>query len=219
MPEDSGDGSGGLRLKVLYQSLRESKKRPICAAIKQATSQFCKPLVRFHGEFPQFLKSSQIRIFLGAGWTTGVQKWSDEDLLAEPYFAFEMYTSNSQSPGSHLEIYLLAKQKQCYHLKCQLVALRIRSSQHLTSPLILASLCLEFNIATSRTLVGTRYHRKCLLEILGHVRPKSFQDAVSIARSLKSNYLWIDSLCIIHNSPGDWMAESVKMAEYALEHT
>jgi hypothetical protein len=111
MPEDSGDGFGGLRLKALYQSIRESKKRPICVAITQATSQLCKPLVSFHGDFPQFLKSSQIRIFLGAGWTTGVLIWSDEDLLAEPYFAFEMYTSNSQSPGSHLEMFLLAKQK------------------------------------------------------------------------------------------------------------
>jgi hypothetical protein len=26
-------------------------------------------------------------------------------------------------------------------------------------------------------------------------------------------------LCIIHDDPGDWMAESVKMSEYALEHT
>lgn len=42
---------------------------------------------------------------------------------------------------------------------------------------------------------------------------KTFQDAVSITRSLNISLLWIDSLCIIQDDAQDWQAESVKMAE------
>lgn len=52
-----------------------------------------------------------------------------------------------------------------------------------------------------------------LLEIPWKKLPKTFQDAISITRSLKINYLWIDSLCIIQDDPLDWKIESVKMAE------
>lgn len=52
-----------------------------------------------------------------------------------------------------------------------------------------------------------------LLSIPWTSLPKSFQDAVSITRALKIEYLWIDSLCIIQDDPLDWKAESVKMAE------
>ncbi|KAH6671992.1 heterokaryon incompatibility protein-domain-containing protein, partial [Halenospora varia] len=50
-----------------------------------------------------------------------------------------------------------------------------------------------------------------LLEIPWTKLPKTFQDAVSITRSLKIDYLWIDSLCIIKDDPSDWKTESVKM--------
>ncbi len=33
--------------------------------------------------------------------------------------------------------------------------------------------------------------------------PKTFQDAVQVARELKIAYLWIDSLCIIHDNNHD----------------
>jgi hypothetical protein len=40
-----------------------------------------------------------------------------------------------------------------------------------------------------------------------------FQDAMSITLQLGEKYIWIDSLCIIQDSPGcvDWLAESAKM--------
>jgi hypothetical protein len=112
MPEDSGDGFWERRLKVPYQSLRGSKKCSICAAVTLAISEFCKPLESSRPDFHQFLLSSQIRIFLRAGWTTEVMIWSDEDLLAEPYLAFEMYTLNGQSSELYLETYLVAKQNR-----------------------------------------------------------------------------------------------------------
>jgi len=43
--------------------------------------------------------------------------------------------------------------------------------------------------------------------------PKTFSDAVQIVRRLKLRYLWIDSLCIIQDSPADWENESSKMAD------
>ena len=41
---------------------------------------------------------------------------------------------------------------------------------------------------------------------------KTFQHAVTIARHMDVAYLWIDSLCIIQDSPYDWLTESVTMA-------
>ena len=41
--------------------------------------------------------------------------------------------------------------------------------------------------------------------------PKTFKDAVFITRKLGVRYLWIDSLCIIQDSPSDWEMESANM--------
>jgi len=43
--------------------------------------------------------------------------------------------------------------------------------------------------------------------------PQTVRDAISITRGLGIRYLWIDALCIVQDSPEDWSAESVKMAE------
>jgi hypothetical protein len=43
--------------------------------------------------------------------------------------------------------------------------------------------------------------------------PKTFQDAVTITRSLGINYLWIDSLCILQDSQEDWQREAAKMKD------
>ena len=42
--------------------------------------------------------------------------------------------------------------------------------------------------------------------------PTTFQDAVRITRRLGIRYLWIDSLCIIQDSPDDWQLEASRMA-------
>ncbi|KAI0116822.1 heterokaryon incompatibility protein-domain-containing protein [Daldinia grandis] len=43
--------------------------------------------------------------------------------------------------------------------------------------------------------------------------PKTFQDAVRLSRFLGSDYLWIDSLCIIQGSEDDWIHESKAMMD------
>ena len=41
--------------------------------------------------------------------------------------------------------------------------------------------------------------------------PQTFQDAITVTRRLQIRYLWIDSLCILQDSPEDWDHESVQM--------
>ena len=43
--------------------------------------------------------------------------------------------------------------------------------------------------------------------------PKTFREAVVVARHFKIRYLWIDSLCIVQDSDEDWLRESAKMHE------
>jgi hypothetical protein len=43
--------------------------------------------------------------------------------------------------------------------------------------------------------------------------PKTFQDAVQVTRALHKQYLWIDTLCIIQGSDGDWESEAKTMAD------
>ena len=42
--------------------------------------------------------------------------------------------------------------------------------------------------------------------------PLTFRDAVTNTRKLKIPYLWIDSLCIIQDSPSDWKKEAGRMS-------
>ncbi|KAE9365539.1 HET-domain-containing protein, partial [Stipitochalara longipes BDJ] len=42
--------------------------------------------------------------------------------------------------------------------------------------------------------------------------PKNFRDAITVARAIGVNYIWIDSLCIIQDDGPDWEIESSKMA-------
>ncbi|KAL8684922.1 MAG: hypothetical protein Q9218_008069, partial [Villophora microphyllina] len=49
--------------------------------------------------------------------------------------------------------------------------------------------------------------------------PRTFQDAIAVARRLGCKYIWIDSLCIIQNSTEDWIHEAALMGEvYANSH-
>ncbi|KAK0613663.1 heterokaryon incompatibility protein-domain-containing protein, partial [Immersiella caudata] len=43
--------------------------------------------------------------------------------------------------------------------------------------------------------------------------PRSFQDAVTVTRSIGIRYLWIDSLCIIQDDQTDWQVELSRMAD------
>lgn len=43
--------------------------------------------------------------------------------------------------------------------------------------------------------------------------PRSFQDAITVARGLNMTYLWIDSLCIIQDDMQDWENEAARMQQ------
>ena len=43
--------------------------------------------------------------------------------------------------------------------------------------------------------------------------PKTFQDAIVMARRLGARYIWIDSLCIFQDSRDDWLRESSAMCD------
>ncbi|KAI0868529.1 hypothetical protein GGS24DRAFT_494486 [Hypoxylon argillaceum] len=43
--------------------------------------------------------------------------------------------------------------------------------------------------------------------------PKTFRDAITVARGIGINYLWIDSLCIIQDNKDDWEHELTKMGQ------
>ena len=43
--------------------------------------------------------------------------------------------------------------------------------------------------------------------------PKTFQDAIQVVRSLGYRYLWIDSLCIVHDDPDDFGKECIQMGK------
>ncbi|QPC76764.1 hypothetical protein HYE68_007516 [Fusarium pseudograminearum] len=45
------------------------------------------------------------------------------------------------------------------------------------------------------------------------VLPQTFKDAIRVARHLESQYLWIDSLCIMQDSLDDWSHEASEMGE------
>jgi len=60
---------------------------------------------------------------------------------------------------------------------------------------------------TTRETLAERYRNIPFSQL-----PKTFQDAVQIARALGFQYLWIDSLCIIQDDTTDWELESAKMA-------
>ena len=44
--------------------------------------------------------------------------------------------------------------------------------------------------------------------------PATFQDAMTLTHRLGIRYIWIDAVCIIQDSPEDWLAEAEKMGTY-----
>lgn len=54
---------------------------------------------------------------------------------------------------------------------------------------------------------------KRLVRIRTRTLPRTFRDAIVFTRRLGIQYLWIDSLCIIQNSPEDWQRESALMGK------
>ncbi|KAH9211697.1 heterokaryon incompatibility protein-domain-containing protein, partial [Leptodontidium sp. 2 PMI_412] len=53
--------------------------------------------------------------------------------------------------------------------------------------------------------------------ILSTSLPQTIQDAIHVTRSLKLQYLWVDSLCILQDDPQEKAAEIDKMVDYFKE--
>lgn len=49
------------------------------------------------------------------------------------------------------------------------------------------------------------------VEILYDALPRTFQEAIDVARALNFRFLWVDSLCIVQDDPQDWQIEADKM--------
>ncbi len=58
----------------------------------------------------------------------------------------------------------------------------------------------------------TRNFQELMRKIHFEVLPKSFQHAIMVTSDLGYKYLWIDALCIIQDSPEDWLKEGIQMA-------
>ncbi|KAE8443499.1 hypothetical protein EG329_001811 [Mollisiaceae sp. DMI_Dod_QoI] len=61
-----------------------------------------------------------------------------------------------------------------------------------------------------KRLLSTNIHAMKQSLILSELS-RTFQDAMMVTRQLGMRYIWIDSLCIIQDSPEDWQKESVQM--------
>ncbi|EUC28229.1 hypothetical protein COCCADRAFT_41206 [Bipolaris zeicola 26-R-13] len=59
----------------------------------------------------------------------------------------------------------------------------------------------------------TRSNIKELKQLIPYQQfPKTFRDAIKIARKFHLRYLWIDSLCIVQDDAEDWMREAASMS-------
>ncbi|KAG4438146.1 hypothetical protein IFR05_006357 [Cadophora sp. M221] len=63
-------------------------------------------------------------------------------------------------------------------------------------------------LKTTHSTIGER-----LTAIKFETMPLAVQDAVTVARTLQIQYIWIDSLCIIQDDAEDWQIESSRMAD------
>lgn len=63
-------------------------------------------------------------------------------------------------------------------------------------------------------MLKTTNYRQMSDEIPMQQLPVLFQNVIDVCRQLGIEYLWIDSLCILQDSPADWSIESAKMCEY-----
>ncbi|KAK7977124.1 hypothetical protein PG996_003195 [Apiospora saccharicola] len=61
------------------------------------------------------------------------------------------------------------------------------------------------------TTTGTIHERR--RGILWKYIPKTYQDSIEICLELGTQYLWIDSVCIMQDDREDWQIESTRMAD------
>ncbi|KAI1385897.1 heterokaryon incompatibility protein-domain-containing protein [Hypoxylon trugodes] len=82
-----------------------------------------------------------------------------------------------------------------------------------TGPYMTLSHCWGDNINDMLRLGEDSYKKRLSDGFTYEELPQTFKDAVRLCRFLDCEYIWIDSLCIIQNSPNDWTHESRTMAD------
>jgi hypothetical protein len=81
------------------------------------------------------------------------------------------------------------------------------SSRYLT-----LSHCWGSSMPKSAKTTTANYERH-LQKIRVRKLPRTFRDAITVTRRLGYRHIWIDSLCIIQDSPKDWSRESALMGK------
>lgn len=78
---------------------------------------------------------------------------------------------------------------------------------------VAAYACLSHRWGSARHIITTRENLERHKQVITFTDlPRTFRDAIEIARYLKFRYLWIDSLCIIQDDKDDWRREAASMA-------
>ncbi|KAK0744767.1 heterokaryon incompatibility protein-domain-containing protein [Apiosordaria backusii] len=96
------------------------------------------------------------------------------------------------------------------HLVNTKTDLNLLDHQNLVGKYIALSHCWGGNIPCKLT---TSKYRAMWTSINETSLPANFRHAIAITRQLEIHYLWIDSLCILQDSPADWAAESPTMGQ------
>jgi hypothetical protein len=72
--------------------------------------------------------------------------------------------------------------------------------------------CLSHCWGSKRSIITTKANMASHMSLISwEEMPKTFQEAITFARSLEIQFLWIDSLCIIQDDQDDWYRESARM--------
>jgi hypothetical protein len=108
-------------------------------------------------------------------------------------------TDSSERPSRMLQI-------SRDQLKLQCNTLELQASSYLTLSHMWGLEPTDQFILTEARLGS--YQEGILLETL----PAIFREAIHLTRLLGHEYLWVDSLCIVQDSPTDWEVEASKMA-------
>ncbi|KAL7628332.1 hypothetical protein AAE478_002532 [Parahypoxylon ruwenzoriense] len=90
--------------------------------------------------------------------------------------------------------------------------IRIQTTESMKDDIKYVALSHRWGESVPFKLLNENY-ASCLNNIDFSGLSKNMRHAVLVARRLNFSYLWIDSLCIIQDSPSDWETEAAKMGD------
>lgn len=80
-------------------------------------------------------------------------------------------------------------------------------------PVRSATLLHRWGNISNKTILTEKSKARFEKDLFEPSLPKTFRDAITAARRLNFDYIWIGSLCIIQDSQNDWLHESFQMAK------